>query len=271
MIPKILQTVQPKQVWIGDRNFCTCKFLEGLIERNSRFLLRQHASTVRVEERETLQFVGQTDTGKVFEQRVRLTNLIDQPEVRRVVLQLDKPTRNGEKEIRLLTNLPASVASAIQVATRYPERGGIEKLFQRLTVVLNAEVRPLGYPQAALFGFAVALVVSNAFSVVMEALQAVHPKQPIREELSYYQVGLELQQSKKLLETVAEEIGESLREMAIESFAGWLKELAGKVQWEEYRKTHRGPKQPRPERPKCPRYRHVSTKKLLDQQRGHSP
>jgi hypothetical protein len=39
-IPKILQTVPPHQVWIGDRNFCTTQFLAGLIERDSCFLIR---------------------------------------------------------------------------------------------------------------------------------------------------------------------------------------------------------------------------------------
>jgi hypothetical protein len=173
-----------------------------------------------------------------------LSNLENQPEVRRIVLQLDKPTRKGENPIRWLTNFPSSVASAIRLAMRFRERWGREKLFQRRTVVLNAEVRPLGYPQAALFGFAVALGVSNAFTVGMEALQASDPKQPIREELSYYQVGLELSQSKNLLERVAEEIEESLREMKLSSFADWLKELVAKVQWKEYRKTHRDQRNP---------------------------
>ena len=162
LLPAILETVQPGEVWVGDRNFCTTAFLGGIIERGSRFLIRQHESTVRAEELADLRPTGRTSTGTVFEQRVQLTNVAGIPEVRRVVLRLDNPTEDGDTEIRLLTNLPAKAATAKAVAERYRERWGIEKLFLRLTVVLNAEIRPLAYPRAALFGFAVALVVSKA-------------------------------------------------------------------------------------------------------------
>lgn len=271
LLPAILAVVRPGEVWVGDRNFCTTAFVGGIIGRGSRFLLRQHESTVRVEELEGLRPAGRTATGGVFEQRVRLANVAGAPVVRRVVLRLDRPTEDGDTEIRLLTNLPAKAASAKRVAERYRERWGIEKLFLRLTVVLNAEVRPLAYPRAALFGFAVALVASNAFAVVTEALQAAYPAEPVREELSHYQVGLELQQSRGLLAVAGEELGAAVRGLTAAEFAEWLRELARRVDWTRYRKTRRGRKKPRPDRPKCPRYRHVATKKLLDQWRAQAP
>ena len=271
LLPAILRTVQPGQVWVGDRNFCTLGFLGGIIERQSRFLIRQHGSTVRVEELDRLRPAGRTDTGVVFEQSVRLTNVAGRPVVRRVVLRLHHPTEDGDTELLLLTNLPDEIAPAEVVAERYRERWGIEKLFMRLTVVLNAEVRSLGYPRAALFGFAVAVLVSNAFAVVLEALQAGSSEEPVVEELSYFQVGLELQQSKGLVELVGEEVGPSLRACPERVFVRWLLSVARQVSWQRYRKTHRGPKKPRPHRPKCPRFRHVATKKLLDQQNQQPP
>ena len=33
MLPFLLETVQPQQVWIRDRNFCTRQFLFGIIQR----------------------------------------------------------------------------------------------------------------------------------------------------------------------------------------------------------------------------------------------
>jgi hypothetical protein len=271
LLAGVLETVQPGQLWIGDRNFCTAGFVGGIIARPSGFLLRQHAATVQVAELEPLREAGPTATGAVWEQRVRLTNVAGAPVVRRVVVRLAKPTRDGETELRLLTNLPAAVADAARVAETYRARWGIEALFQRLTVVLNAEVRPLGYPRAALFGFAVALVASNAFATVTAALEAAHPTEPVRAEVSYYQLGLELTQAKLLLDAVPAAEWDGLMARSDASFAGWLSGVAQGVPWERYRKTRRGPKKPRPERPRCPRYRHVSTKKLLDQRKSKTP
>lgn len=271
LLPDVLETVQPAQVWIGDRNFCTTSFLGGIIERGSRFLIRQHSSTVRPEEVGPLRRAGRTETGEVLVQWVRLTNVANQPVVRRVVLRLATPTEDGDEEIQLLTNVPVELASARQVAERYRQRWGIEALFGRLTVVLNGEVRPLGYPRAALFGFAVALLVSNAFAVVVEALSAGRPEEGVHGELSHYALSLELRQSKSLLGLVAEDVGSALRELPVSGFAAWLRGVAAGINWTRYRKTSRGPKKPRPERPKCPRYRHVATKKLLDQRRSQAP
>jgi hypothetical protein len=271
LLPAVLDVVRPGEVWVGDRNFCTTAFVGGVIGRHGRFLIRQHESTVRVEELGELRPAGRAATGAVFEQRVRLTNVAGRPVVRRVVLRLDRPTEDGDTEIRLLTNLPVKAASAERVAERYRERWGIERLFWRLTVVRNAEVRPRAYPRAALFGFAVALLVSNAFAVVTEALQAAHPAEPVREELSHDQVGLELRQSRGLLAVVGGELGVAVAGLTAAAFAAWLRGLARRADWTRYRKTRRGPKKPRPDRPKCPRYRHVATKKLLDQCRAQAP
>ena len=47
------------------------------------------------------------DTGPVFEQTLRATNDADEVVFRRrVTVVLDKPTRDGDTAIHLLTNLP---------------------------------------------------------------------------------------------------------------------------------------------------------------------
>ena len=65
---------------------------------------------------------GRCPTGKVFEQAI----LVDDPEaagvrhrLRRIVLELDEPTRDGETEIVLVTNLPEEV-SAIDCCAGLP-------------------------------------------------------------------------------------------------------------------------------------------------------
>ena len=53
------------------------------------------------------------ETGRVFEQTLRATN--DAGEVlflRRVTVVLDKPTRDGDTELHLLTNVPVKHARA---------------------------------------------------------------------------------------------------------------------------------------------------------------
>ena len=41
MLLSILETVQPQQVWIAERNFCTRQFLFGIVRRGSDFVIRQ--------------------------------------------------------------------------------------------------------------------------------------------------------------------------------------------------------------------------------------
>ena len=84
---------------------------------------------------------------------------------------LDKPTRDGDGEIHILTNLPKKVARAKTVADLYRKRWTIETAFQELEATLNGEINTLGYPKAALFAFCVALVSYNLMSVIKAALR----------------------------------------------------------------------------------------------------
>src|SRR6266567_2378955 len=81
--------------------------------------------------------------GTVYEQQIWFTDDAgDVHSLRRVVLKLDEPTREGEAEIVLLTNLPAEV-SAPTVAEVYRKRWTIEGAFYELTETLACEVDTL--------------------------------------------------------------------------------------------------------------------------------
>ena len=128
-------------------------------------MIRQHASTLHYTLVGKLKARGRVETGAVFEQRLRATN--DRGEIlllRRVTVILDKPTRDGDTEIHLLTNLPVKVADAREIAEMYRRRWTIETAFQEMEKTLNGEINALGYPKAALFGFCVALVSYNVMS-----------------------------------------------------------------------------------------------------------
>ena len=101
--------VEPGQLWIMDRNFCVRTFLFRILRADAFFLVRWHASTLPFEPIRPLRSVGRCDAGEIFEQHI----WVDDPEcegrryrLRRIVLRLDQPTRNGETEIVLITNLP---------------------------------------------------------------------------------------------------------------------------------------------------------------------
>lgn len=173
LLPQVLETVEPGDLWIEDRNFCTTSFLFGIARSKAAFLVRQHARSLRWELLKDRVFCGEIATGRVFEQAVRLIDAQgDELLSRRITIELYQPTRDGETVLHLLTNLTAEEGDALTLAHLYSERWQIETAFQELTVDLACEVATLGYPKAALFAFSVAVVCYNAFNVIKAAIRA---------------------------------------------------------------------------------------------------
>ena len=172
---QLLNQVRCGQCWIADRDYSTLDFLGGIAQRKAYFVIRQHGS-LKGQLVGRRRRVGRIDTGVVYEQGLRLTTAEgDEITIRRVTLKLDEPTRDGETELHLLTNLPKKVV-ACKIAEAYASRWQIETAFAKLTTVLKCELNTLGYPEAALFGFCLAVVMYNAMSVVLAALRAKHPE-----------------------------------------------------------------------------------------------
>jgi hypothetical protein len=175
LLPQVLEIVEAGDLYIDDRNFCTTSFLFGIAKRRAFFLVRQHAQSLHWELLGERVYKGEVETGRLFEQQVRLTD--DEGNelfVRRITIELHQPTRDGEMVLHLLTNVPEKDADARTVACLYIHRWQIETAFQELTVDLACEVNTLGYPKAALFAFCVAVVCYNAFSVVKAAIRTKH-------------------------------------------------------------------------------------------------
>ncbi len=106
LLPQALETVEPKDLWIADRNFCTTGFLFGIAERRAFFVIRQHASTLTYELLGRRRKIGPSPTGMLYEQQMRMHHPDGRSMViRRVTLELKKPTRDGASEIHILTNL----------------------------------------------------------------------------------------------------------------------------------------------------------------------
>jgi IS4 transposase len=266
LVEEVLNQVQPGDLWLADSNFCTSRFVFDVAGGGAHLLVRQHAGSLRWQLLGKRKACGRIETGKVYEQAVRL----EHPQtgevlvLRRITLELDTPTRDGDTQIHLLTNLPARDASAKQVARLYARRWTIEQAFEDLAVALVSEIHTLGYPRAALFGFCLALVAYNAVSLVKASLRAVHGHQMVEEQVSWYYLCLHLSKVYTgMMIAIPAQHWEIFRQLDDKQLAATLKALAGKIELRRFRKHPRGPKKPRPYRLRSAKHKHVSTARLL--------
>jgi hypothetical protein len=267
LLDQALNCVSARDCILADRNFCTTGFLFGIRRRRAFFVIRQHASTLCWKLRGKRRLVGKDGRGRnIYEQAIRLTD----PETeetftaRRITIALDKPTKDGETELHILTNLPRKAAGAVRVADIYSDRWTIETGFQHLTDDLRCEIDTLGYPKAALFGFCTACVAYNAVSVVKAAIRAAQGKKYVEEELSMYYLTLEVSQvtAGMMIAIPAENWG-IFRRMSPKKFAATLVELAHRIDPRKYVKHKRGPKRPQPKKFSGKTNHHVSTARIL--------
>jgi uncharacterized protein (DUF1778 family) len=95
------ETVQPRDVWVADRNFCTTDFLFGIARRDGCVVIRQHGATLFIESMGQRRRCGQGETGAVFKQEIQRSDGHGQTmKVRRITVELDTPARDGETEVR---------------------------------------------------------------------------------------------------------------------------------------------------------------------------
>jgi hypothetical protein len=258
---EVLVHVPPRDLWIADRNFCTLKFLFGIAAAGAFFIIRQHG-TLQGKLRGRRHLIGGGPSGRVYEQAVEVTYEGGTRTLRRITVDLNQPTRDGDYQLHILTNLPANV-SAVVVAKLYGKRWTIETLFLEVTQTLSCEIDTLGYPKAALFTFCLALVAANAVAVIKAALRAAHGE-PAADEWSGYSLALEIEQTYDgMMVALPPPRWALFRGMGPEQLADALKEIAAHADRSRYRKSKRGPKKPPPKRGRYRNGGHVSTHKLL--------
>jgi IS4 transposase len=261
LLDEVLTAVAAGDLWVADRNFCTMKFLFGIDDARAAFVIRQHGQVegTLVGQR---QHVGRSDTGAVFEQDIELSFGGQRRTFRRISVVLDKPTRDGDTEIHILTNLPRDQVRALRVAQWYRQRWTIEGRFLEMAETLDAEPQTLAYPKAALFAFCLGLLVSNAVTLLKAALQAEHgPEQA--QALSVYYAALDIQQAYRgMMIALPAPQWERFRDLNAVELAAVLREMARAIDLTRYRKSKRGPKKP-VDRKVYKNGGHVSTHKLL--------
>ncbi len=269
LLGEVLPLVQPKDVWVGDRNFCTTDFLFGIVARGGFFVIRQHAQTLHWELKGKWRYRGRSETGKVYEQAVELTDECGNTlTARRVTVELDKPTRDGDTEIHILTNIPGEDADALAIAAAYHGRWTIETAFGELAAALSAEIDTLAYPKAALFCFCVGVAAYNVLSVIKGALRQAHGEKKVMEEVSGYYIANEIARTYGgMMIAIPDEEWVVFARMTVKEFARVLKELAQGVRLETLKKHPRGPKKPVTKNPKNNKEPHVSTARLLEKRK----
>jgi hypothetical protein len=265
LLGDILETVQPKDLWIEDRNFCTLGFLLGVVaERRGSVLVREHKN-LPWKPLNDLCRIGRIDTGVVYEQDVQIEEDGQRLKLRRLVIRLDEPTRDGDTEVVLLTDVRR--VSALRLARLYLKRWAIENVFNVLTTALKCEESSLGYPKAALFAFCVTLVAYNVLATVKAALRGVHGAERVEGAVSLIKVTEHVCRNYEgMMAGLPPQEWLPFRDMPAEELAGCLRQLAAKVCLEKVRKapTRRKKKAKAKQKPPFnPDQPHVATARLL--------
>jgi hypothetical protein len=267
LLPELLETIESKDLWIADRNFCTVGFLFGIASRGGKFIIRQHGN-LPYSLKGRRKRVGETETGIVYEQTMEVRDDEGNTRVfRRITVVLNEPTRDGDAEIHIVSNLPKRIG-AIHIAELYRDRWQIETAFQEVAESLEGEIKTLGYPKAALFGFCMALVTYNLLSVVRAAVQAVHGEEAAC-CLSTYYMAHEVASTHVGMSIVLDGVfwKNKYAKLTPTQMANELKRLARNIRLTKYKKAKWTPKKKQRKKEQKAPPNHVSTARVLQESR----
>lgn len=262
--PELVACVGAGEAWIMDRNFCTANILFGILERDAYFLVRQHAQSPATELLGKRKLAVRSNEGLVYEQAIVIRHSDGREEkVRRISIELYEPTRDGETEIHVLTNLPKRKVSALRAIQAYRQRWTIEKAFLDVAQNTRGEIETLGYPAAALFGFSLALVVFNIHAVMQAAVRATHDPAQTGLQLSAYYVAHEVASVSGGMNVALDATywTRAYASLSAAQFVAELLRIARGIDLTRYRKHPRGPKKGVQKKPR--KSQHAATQRLL--------
>ena len=272
LLGPILEQIRLKDCLVAGRNFCVIAFMAEIAARGGFFVIRHHGQLKCWKGIKTPKLKGVTETGEVYEQSIVITQEKTGTvlKLRRITVKLKQKTRDGDKEIHILTNLKVKNATAIKVSEIYRKRWRIEGMFQELTQSLACEIDTLAQKnntaQAAVFAFCLAVKAYNAVSLVRAALRSELGEEQV-EELSWYHLcdetatvwaGMEIAVEPKDWSRLIDGLPDA-------SYAKLLCELVGRMNLIKCKRARRGPKPKRPQKRSHEAGNHVSTAKILDE------
>lgn len=267
LLTQLLPRLAALDVLVADRNFCTPRLVFGVSRRQAMVVVRQHRRSLPCVPVSKLKKRGVTKRGVVYEQSVQVAD----PEtgelltLRRIEVRLFEKTRDGDRVIALLTNLPAKV-TALRIAELYLARWTIETHFQFLTQSLHCELPGLGKPKAALFGFAMALVAANVLAVVRASIRSAHGSEAAAEISGYYLADEIAHDYRTLMKYLPADQWTGWRRLSPAAMARLLPAVAQHVNLKALTRSKRGPKQPPKVKPVYnKKHKHYSTARLLQE------
>jgi hypothetical protein len=149
-------------------------------------------------------------------------------------------------------------------AEAYRDRWTLENVFQSLTMMFQGELATLGYPRAALLGFAVALASYNVLSTVQAALRGAFGAEKVEQEVSGFYIANEVRANHKGMVIALDKAAWApFQSMTPAAFAQLLLRFATHVDLRTLKRHPRGPKKPVPKRTRFADRTHVSTARLL--------
>lgn len=264
---RLWNALKPGQCVLADRLYCTRKLIEGWMDRGVYVLLRESPHFV-FDGAEERKLISESTEGQVYEQRVWWGAENKRRFVRRVEIVLNQPTVDGDRSIFLICTVPNHIA-APTLASTYRTRWTIEKMFAQLEKCFASEMPSLPRPSAALFVFSVGCCAWNVLSTLKASLRAAHPTVDVEDTVSVYQVTCAISQDWSAVELAAIILHLSQWKSASSAdVARELLRLATRFSFKTYAKAKRGPKKPPKPKTDYRGYPHLSTQRLLDQQKS---
>jgi hypothetical protein len=267
LLGEISKTIEPRDLVFADSAYCTIDFLCSIAQAGGCFIVRQHG-TLKGELLGRCRACGKSETGKLFEQKIRIGG-VDGITLRRVTIELFQPTVDGDTVIHLLSNVPVKDADTETISLLYRRRWEIEHKFYVAQVALRCEVDSLNYPKSNLFVFCLAMLALNCRQVLFGALYLAFNEE-IEEEASHFSISVEITNNYDGLLTAIDE--ESWQASIPPTFRGrlsWLVKVAKNYDRQRHRKSVRGPKKPPPKKSKYRNGHHLSVKKILDARKAN--
>jgi Transposase DDE domain len=262
VLDRVLADLAARDLVIADRHFCIVDFLLRLAAQAGCFLIRQHGR-LKGELLGKRQYVGRTATGMVYEQPLKIRSGDHVLVIRRLTVCLNEPTRDGDRELHILSNVPVADADGCVLADLYRRRWEIENGFYLLTMTLTCEMASNCHPRCALLLFCMAMVAYNCRQVLLAGLSAEHDPAEV-EQISQYQVALDVVRPQEgMLTAISEREWRQLVPRTVKDSAAFLRRVSRRVNLQAYRKSVRGPKKPPPPRQRCKAGTHVATAQLL--------
>lgn len=264
VLDRAIEDLAERDLILADRHFCIVPFLLKLAASGCFFLIRQHGR-LKGELLGNRRKIGEIDSGVVYEQAMKIRAGEDTLVVRRLTVELHEPTRDGDLELHVLSNVPAADADACKLAQMYRQRWEIENAFYLLTTTLVCEMKSNCYPRCALLLFCTAMLAYNCRQVLLASLYAEHAQEDV-EQMSQYQVALDtVVPMEGMMTAINEEEWAKLTPRDPRGVAAFLRVVSRRVNVRGYQKSVRGPKKPPLKRKRCRAGTHVSTHRVLQE------